>query len=83
MQTVTATEASRSFAALLDGAARGETTVITRGGRRIALIGPATAANGSSLLAYLDTALVDDEFETDVRAARESALPEGPAWPAD
>ncbi len=81
MHTVTATEASRSFAALLDGAARGETTVITRGGRRIALIGPATAANGAALLELLNTSRVDEHFEADIRAARESALPESSAWP--
>ncbi len=33
---MTATEASRSFAALLDEAERGNTVVLTRGGRRIA-----------------------------------------------
>ncbi|MGL4340774.1 MAG: type II toxin-antitoxin system Phd/YefM family antitoxin [Rhodoglobus sp.] len=83
MRTLTATEASRSFAAVLDEAARGETTVITRGGRRIALISPATAANGSALLALCATTSIDSEFAADVYKARESALPEPPAWPAD
>ncbi|WP_157000848.1 type II toxin-antitoxin system Phd/YefM family antitoxin [Agromyces laixinhei] len=42
MKTLTATEASRAFAALLDGAERGETVVVTRGARdAVALEGSA------------------------------------------
>jgi prevent-host-death family protein len=41
MRTVTATEASRSFAALLDEVEAGQAVVVTRGGRRIASISPA------------------------------------------
>ncbi len=80
---MTATEASRSFAALLDGAERGETTVVTRGGRRIALIGPATQGNGAAFRKFLETATVDDQFESDVLAVRDSQLLDPPAWPAD
>ncbi|HJV15253.1 MAG TPA: prevent-host-death protein [Propionibacteriaceae bacterium] len=80
---MTATEASRSFAALLDEAERGGTTVVTRGGRRIATIGPATAANGGAVRDLLVTADLDDDFEADVRSAREAAVAEAPAWPED
>jgi len=50
VRTITATDASRSFAALLDEAERGQTVVITRGGRRIATLGPASAGNGGAVL---------------------------------
>lgn len=83
MRTVTATEASRSFAAILDEAERGHAVVVTRGGRRIATIGPASAANGAEFLALLSTGLTDAGFAADVRAARDAAVLEGPAWPAD
>jgi prevent-host-death family protein len=83
MRTVTATEASRSFAALLDEVERGQTVVVTRGGRRIAAIGPASASNGAEVLALLRSPGVDDGFAADVVAARDAVVLEGPAWPAD
>jgi len=83
MRTVTATEASRSFAALLDEAEHGQTVVITRGGRRIASIGPAAASNGAEVVALLATTTVDEDFAADVLAARDDVVLEGPAWPAD
>lgn len=80
MKTMSATEASRSFASLLDEAERGGTIVVTRGGRRIATIGPATAGNGGAVAELLASADVDEDFAADVLAAREL---EAPAWPAD
>jgi len=83
MRTMTATEASRSFAALLDEAERGETIIITRAGRRIATVGPVDVSNGSEVVALLEYTPVDEDFARDVAAAREAVeLPE-PAWPAD
>ena len=82
MRTITATDASRSFAALLDEAERGQTVVITRGGRRIATLGPASAGNGGAVLEMLASASVDQDFADDVRSARDAVLSEGPAWPA-
>ena len=79
---MTATEASRSFAALLDEVERGDTVVVTRGGRRIATIGPASAGNGAEVRAVLASIAVDDTFAADVRAARDAVALEGPAWPA-
>lgn len=70
MRTVTATEASRSFAALLDEVEGGETIVVTRGGRRIASVSPASAGNGAEVLALLASGLPDEELADDVRAAR-------------
>jgi prevent-host-death family protein len=83
MRTVTATEASRSFAALLDEAEHGQTVVITRGGRRIASIGPATAGNGAEVVALLASNTVDEDFAADILEARDAVVLEGPAWPAD
>ena len=80
---MTATEASRSFAALLDEAERGVTTVVTRGGRRIATIGPASAANGTAVRDLLVTTDIDGDFEADVRSAGDAAAAEAPAWPED
>lgn len=83
MRTVTATEASRSFAALLDDAERGRSVVITRGGRRIATLGPARASNATAVLAVLSSAPDDGDFSADVLAARKAVVSEGPAWPND
>lgn len=83
MKTMTATEASRSFAALLDEAERGETVVVTRGGRRIATIGPASAGNGAIVAELLDSATVDEDFATDIEAARQMAVSQESAWLAD
>jgi prevent-host-death family protein len=83
MRTVTATEASRSFAALLDEVEAGETVVVTRGGRRIAAIGPASTGNGLEFLRLMEDAVPDEDFASDVSTAREVATLEGPAWPAD
>ncbi len=80
MQIVTATEASRSFAALLDSVEAGESVIVTRGGRRIATISPARAANGQSLLDLLGRS-ADEAFAADVAAARDAAEAQDPAWP--
>ncbi|WP_208322767.1 type II toxin-antitoxin system prevent-host-death family antitoxin [Salinibacterium sp. ZJ454] len=78
---MSATEASRSFAALLDAAANGESVVITRDGRRIALLGPAAASNGTEFLSLLAGDAIDDRFAKDVARARDTATLGGPAWP--
>jgi len=83
IRTVTATEASRSFAAILDEAERGNAVVVTRGGRRVATIGSAKGGNGAEVLALLGANPADGDFAADVLAAREAVALEGPAWPAD
>ena len=80
---VTATEVSRSFAALLDDVERGQTVMVTRGGRRTASIGPAAASNGGDVVQLLNPGLPDHSFAADVAAARDALSLEGPAWPAD
>lgn len=83
MRTVTATAASRSFAALLDEVEQGQTVIVTRGGRRIAMIGPTTRGNGADVLALFHQSRVDNGFAADVISARESVDSEPPAWPED
>jgi prevent-host-death family protein len=83
MRTVTATEASRSFAALLDEVEQGQTVIVTRGGRRVATIGPTTNGNGAEVLALLLASQVDEGFAADVIAARESVDSETASWPED
>jgi prevent-host-death family protein len=80
MRNVTATEASRSFAALLDSVEGGETVVVTRGGRRVATITPAVAANGHHLLDILGQQ-ADDTFQSDVLAVREATETRDSSWP--
>lgn len=80
MREMTASEASRSFSAVLDSAEHGETIVVTRAGHRVATIAPAPRANGAMLRAVFerwhgDSAL-DETFSARVSAARETASAE-------
>lgn len=74
---MTASEASRSFSAVLGAAEHGETIVVTRGGHRVALIAPAPRANGAALRAVLEHwgghPALDDVFAGEVATAREAA----------
>lgn len=79
---MTATEASRSFASLLDAVEHGETVVITRGGKRIASLGPAPVGNGASVRALL-AGVPDAGFAADVASARTAVELDAVAWPAD
>ena len=80
---MTATEASRAFATVLDEAERGQTIVVTRGGRRIAVIGPAAAASGRDLKAlFREQRDLGDDWASDVLAARAVTADElRDAWP--
>ncbi|OZM84301.1 hypothetical protein CFP66_02925 [Pseudonocardia sp. MH-G8] len=51
---MSASEAARNFSAVLDATEKGETIVVTRSGRRVALIAPAPRANGAALSDVLD-----------------------------
>jgi prevent-host-death family protein len=74
MRTITATEASRSFAALLDEVGKGETVIVTRGGRRIAAIGPAASGNGADVLDLLRSPNVDVGFARDLSDIRQAVI---------
>ncbi|MGW3963112.1 type II toxin-antitoxin system Phd/YefM family antitoxin [Amycolatopsis sp. NPDC005003] len=86
MLELTASEASRSFSAVLDEAENGETIVVTRNGRRVALIVPAPLANGAEVCRvfhrWAGKLDVDDRFEENVAQVRETASAEldGDPW---
>lgn len=75
---MSASEVARRFSAVLDGAEHGETIVVTRGGRRVALIVPAPRANGqavSEVLARWRGRLgVDDTFAARVATAGDATV---------
>jgi prevent-host-death family protein len=77
---MSASEAARNFSAVLDAAEHGETVVVTRSGRRVALIAPAPHANGGAVLDLFERwrghPALDEAFEAHVQAARESVSAE-------
>ena len=85
MTRMTATEAARSFSAVLNRVAASEEIAVTRSGADVAVI----SAPKSRLLSaerfreVIATAPPPDErFLEDVRAARESVGPPEDAWPS-
>lgn len=71
MPEVTATEASRRFADLLDGVEhRGERYTIVRRGRVIAQLEPATASSGAQVKALLRRHRPDRAWSDEVTAVR-------------
>lgn len=74
---MTASEASRNFSAVLDDAERGETIVVTRSGRRVAMIIPAPRANGKALREVIGrwrgNVAFDETFADSVASARDAA----------
>lgn len=85
MREMSASEASRNFSAVLDSAEHGETIVVTRSGRRVALITPAPRANGKALRAVFrrwhGNAALDDKFAAHIAEAREAASTESDTDP--
>jgi prevent-host-death family protein len=84
MKLMSATDASRRFAAVLDEAERGQTIIVTRGGRRVAVIGPAPAATGHAVKETLrrHRGALDAAFEGDVAAGRRTTTDElRVTWP--
>lgn len=71
---MSASEASRNFSSLLDSAEHGETIVVTRAGRRVALIVPVPRANGAALREvfsrWQNNPALDDAFAAQVDAAK-------------
>lgn len=81
MKTITATEAARNFAAVLDQAEHGETIIVTRGGRRVATIGPAAAAPGRAVKELLRRHRPDPAWAEELRALRRLTVERERAWP--
>ena len=85
MARMTATEASRSFSAVLSRVAAGEEIEVTRNGAAVAVIGPPKArlVSAERFRELLESApSVDAAFAADVRALRDSVGPPGDAWPS-
>ncbi len=77
MIEVTATEASRRFADLLDGVEhRGESYTIVRRGRVIAQLEPAIAATGADAKALLRRHRVDKDWSGELAALRDQLTTE-------
>ncbi len=77
MPEVTATEASRSFAGLLDGVEhRGERYTIVRRGRVVAQLEPVRAPSGAEAKALLRRHRVDRDWVDEVAALRNELVVE-------
>jgi prevent-host-death family protein len=75
MPEVSATDASRSFADLLDGVEhRGERYTIVRRGRAIAQLAPVPAASGADVKALIRSHRVDRNWSREVRELRASLV---------
>ncbi|HWH09607.1 MAG TPA: type II toxin-antitoxin system prevent-host-death family antitoxin [Solirubrobacteraceae bacterium] len=77
MREMSASDASRNFSAVLDWAEHGETIVVTRSGRRVALITPAARTNGGALREVLNrwqnAQALDEQFAAQIASAREAS----------
>lgn len=83
MKEISATEAARGFADLLDAIEhRGESFVIRRNGEVVARIEPAQGVDGASVKRLLTTAPRDTAWARDLRELRASLPTEVPDWPA-
>lgn len=81
MVMMTATEVSRNFAGVLDRAERGEAITITRGGKRVAMIGPAPAASGRAVKDLLARHRPDPDWARELEELRELVVDTGSPWP--
>ncbi len=77
MKEMSASEASRNFSAVLDAVEDGETVIVTRAGRRVALISSAPVASGTEFNAVVarwhGTSALDDAFAAHIARARSAA----------
>lgn len=81
MKTVTATEAARHFSSLLTSVEKdGESFVVTRGGRVVARIEPASGASGRAVKALLRRS-VDTSWAAELIEVRAAASTQERRWP--
>lgn len=81
MKQLSATDASRRFAEVLDEVERGgESFVVVRHGRAVATIGPAIGGTGKALKEALRSNRPDDAWADEVRELRESMDPVTDPW---
>lgn len=81
MTVLTATEVARSFSAVLDQVEHGDTVVITRGGRQVAVLEPRVTATGRALKDVLRRHSPDDGWLDDIAETRRLAEERDVAWP--
>lgn len=82
MKTVSATEAARHFSSLLTSVEKdGETFLVTRGGRVIARIEPASGASGGAVKSLLRQKSVDKNWVEDLAEVRAAASTQERQWP--
>ena len=83
MREVTATEAARKFSNVLDAVEHSdESFLIRRGGRTVALIGPAPAAAGRAFKEVLRSHRRDRAWASELGELRELLRTEERPWPA-
>jgi prevent-host-death family protein len=81
MKTVNATEAARNFSEMLDGVEhRGQTYVVTRGGKAVARITPVPMANGQAVKRLLREHRPDAGWSAEVDTLRADLPVEERAW---
>jgi len=81
MRQLTATDAARKFADLLDSVeSKGETFVVVRRGRAVATIGPATSGTGLALKEALRSHRPDSEWAAELRELRDAVGPGTDHW---
>jgi prevent-host-death family protein len=87
MIALTATQAARNFASILDQVERGETIVITRDGVPVGRLSPERRTSAERLKAALRDNPADEEFAGDLEAAhadlRAAFTDEVRGWPAE
>jgi antitoxin (DNA-binding transcriptional repressor) of toxin-antitoxin stability system len=82
VKAVSATEAARGFSALLTAVEKdGETFFITRGGRVIARVEPATGTSGAAVKALLHHYRPDSAWKSDVDEVRGLLASQDREWP--
>lgn len=81
MRRVSATDAARRFADVLDAVERdGESFLIVRRGRTVARLGPAAAGRGSDIKALLRDAPRDESWSAELRELRDVLRVEERPW---
>jgi prevent-host-death family protein len=81
MKTVNATEAARNFSEMLDGVEhRGQTYVVTRGGKPVARVTPVPTANGQAVKRLLREHQPDADWLGEIAALRVDLPAEERAW---
>lgn len=81
MRQLSATDASRRFAEVLDSVERsGESFVVMRHGRAVATIGPASGGAGKALKEALQVNRPDGAWGAELRELREGLEPVTDPW---